>query len=798
MADLQVNQKYSHSPDVHKFGGTSLQDSSHILKVIEKIQSKVKKGDFVVVSANGQVTDYLLAFIHGKKQAWHDLNTYLKQLIGSVLKQPDLLMAKVERELNQLIDDVQQASSHQDEILALGELWSAQLLSAKLNELDLSNNWLDAREFLVLDEQNDLVNKTAVRSLLLETAEQCSHELGGLLINVVTGYIARDLQGNSITLGRNGSDYTATLIAELVQSETVYLWTDVDGVYSADPKVVQSARCIDHLTIGEAQALSELGSNVLHQKTITPILQQATKLVINSCSSTSVGTVVDHLAVSQPKTATSHSAGKIKTLAHKQHLVYLSISHIKELKARQLQTQLTAAQVNNYANHFDKTENTLSFYVESRDLFKTTKLMAEEDLALNTQLTNVSMVSAVGCNIRQNHFVISKLLNRSAKFKIHQIHYPANDHTLSIFLSDGPAVQLLDDLHQTFFGLEPSTPIVILGYGNIGQQLVKILKANKTKTEKAIKQSLLVVAVANSQSFQFNQRGLLDQTIELNQSNKNGAVLQAIQSYAGQPLIIIDLTASEWVAKQYLGFAQNGWHLISANKVAAANPSYAQSIEHVLKKNQRQWLKNTTAGAALPIQKSIKRLKQSGDQIRSVTGVFSGSLSWLFGQYDGQTDFMHWVKQAQENGFTEPDPRADLSGQDVYRKAIILAQELGFEPTKINFKPVLSKELLSGSIDDFWQNEVTINSYIKTMWHKASLQGQQLRYLASVSADELKVELVAVELGHPAAGLKPGDNIFIIESDWYRDNPLVIQGPGAGREVTAAGVLNDLIEVLRL
>jgi aspartokinase/homoserine dehydrogenase 2 len=797
MADLKRNPDYQPTPNVHKFGGSSLKDAAQISQVVNTIRNQVNVGDFVVVSANGEVTDYLLAFIHGSKQALVHLTGYVNRLVASVLNSPEELIKKIHQDLNQLSLKGQQSLRHQHQILALGELWSAQLLSAKLTEQQLPNQWLDARKFLVVDAQNQLANRAIAKNQLIHSSKLCSDSAIGPLCHIITGFIARNLSGNSITLGRNGSDYTATLIADLVQSEKVYLWTDVAGVYTADPNEIQQARSIDELTICEAQALSELGSNVLHQNTMAPILQQSTQLIINTCGSDSAGTWVKSKDLPTLQDQKYKTEGKVKTLAHKSNLVFLSVTEINELKARQFQAQLTAAQINNYANHFDKTQHKLSFYVEKNELFKTTQLIKSAGLELATQMSGISLISAVGQGIRQNHQVISKILNRSARFNVHNIHYPANDHTLCVLLPDEQSADLLADLHHTFFGLEPSIPIVVLGYGNIGQQFLKILKANKDSIENTVKQSLSVVAVANSRCYQFNQQCLLDQDIELNQSNQQGELIHRLQAYAHKPLVVIDLTASDWVAKQYLGFAENGWHLISANKIAAANRDWAQAIAYKLKQNNRQWRKNTTVGAALPVQDAIKQVQSSGDQISQVSGVFSGSLSWLFGQYDGTTEFMDWVKQAHENAFTEPDPREDLSGQDVYRKALILAQELGFEPPQIHFKPVIPDEFLSGSIDDFWRNQTAINQHIKSLWQAAKQRGHVLRYLAAVNADELRVELVAVNNDHAAAGLKPGDNIFIIESHWYSDNPLVIQGPGAGREVTAAGVLTDLIAVLQ-
>ncbi len=797
MADLQLNTHCSSAPDVHKFGGSSLKDAAQIARVIATIEQRVNNGDFVVVSANGQVTDYLCAFTQGQNQALGDLSDYLERLVASVLQSPTDLTNKIKADLQYIQGWSDQALRSVHEVLALGELWSAQLLSAKLTELKVANKCLDARDYLVVNEQNLLVNTALASQQLLQAAHGSDADKDGATYNIITGFIARDTVGHSITLGRNGSDYTATLIAHLVQSNTVYLWTDVDGVYTADPNVIEQARGIAQLSTCEAQALSELGSNVLHPKAIAPILQQNTRLVINRCGSKTAGTLVERLDRSASKMNQASSKGQVKTLAHKNNLVMFHSCQVQPAAAQQLLTELAAAQVSYYASQYDKTQQTLSFLVESQALFQTTQLIKAAGLSAAKQASGISLISVVGHGIRQNQILISQVLQQSTRHAVQRIHYPDNEHSLCILLADDQAEQLLNDLHDTFFAPAAALPVVLLGHGNIGQQFIEILRANKTAIEASCGQPLSLVAVANSRFYQFSRQCLLGQEITLNQPNQQGELLQQLQMYAGQPTIIIDVTASAWVSAQYLDFAKQGWHIISANKIAAADSAYADKVEQILLENRRRWLKNTTVGAALPIQQAIKKVQQGGDRIRSVTGVFSGSLSWLFGHYDGQVEFMEWVKQAHQAAYTEPDPRADLSGQDVYRKALILARELGVEPKQIHFKPVLPAEYLQGTIDDFWQNQSAINSYIKNLWLSARQQLQRLRYLATVSATQLRVELVAVDQDHAAAGLKPGDNIFIIESDWYNDNPLVIQGPGAGREVTAAGVLTDLIEVLQ-
>ncbi|MFC3194399.1 bifunctional aspartate kinase/homoserine dehydrogenase II [Marinicella sediminis] len=781
MAEIYGQPVARETPAVHKFGGSSLKDVTAISSVIRTIRSHVRTEDVVVVSANGGVTDQLIQVFNDGTHRLPALRESVQQLVTTVLDQPDALLVSLLEDLELLSSGLSQTTLSVHDVLAYGELWSAQLLSARLHELGIPNHWRDARDILTVDAQNNPVNPAKAVQILLDSK--------GEGIQILTGFLARNEAGQGITLGRNGSDYSATLVASLLRSSAVYLWTDVDGVYTADPHVIPEARRIPTLTLGEAQALSELGSHVLHHKTINPLLQHPARIIINTCDSDTLGTDV----VEQSRAG----EGQVKTLAHKSQLVQLTLAGIHELRTRQFQAELTAGQINQYACHYDKTRQVLQLCVEQVDFFRTSQLIRQAGLTLVQQLSGVSLISAVGHNIRQNHRVISQLLGRTARFDVLNIHYPGNDHTLCVLLADEQAEALLADLHAACFDLAPSIPIVVLGYGNIGQQFIRILKDNKASIEQRVKQSLSLVAVANSRHYQYAGECLLDEVIVPDQDNTSGEIYQRLSDYINKPLVLIDLTASEAVAARYPEFVANGWHLISANKLVAADDIRASHLEAELEKQHRRWLTNTTVGAALPIQSSLRKLIESGDQVQAVNGVFSGSLSWIFGQYDGQRPFMEWVRQAHANAYTEPDPRDDLSGQDVYRKALILARQLGFNEARVVFTPAIPDELMAGTLEQFWARSAAIDEHVAGLWKAANEQGKSLCYLASISSQEINVSLQLIDQQHPAAGLRPGDNIFVIDSAWYAGNPLVIQGPGAGREVTAAGVLNDLIEVLQ-
>lgn len=762
---------------VHKFGGSSLKNASSVQLVANRIQQFAQPGDFIVVSANGKMTDMLFNLINGEAKAEARISQYIMPLVSELLGSDHDLLQSISKDLNDIqslhnIDNV-------NCLLAYGELWSAQILAACLQQQSLQADWLDARHLFRINDQDHSFDHHRLNSSLARLKAKSPHAF-----HIITGYIATNQAGKTITLGRNGSDYTATLLAEALHATEVHLWTDVDGIYTADPNVLPEAEKISTLSLCEAQALSELGSNVLHQQTISPLLNNPCNIIIRQTDKQHTGTTISRHG---------HTEQQVKTIASKHGLVLFNINHLSEWEAKRFQTALLAQHIYSYTNRFDKTQHALHFCVADSDAFVVNQLAKAHNLHIVQQAKQQSLISLVGQNIRQSHDILNTILKRSAQFEITTFYYPANEHTLCVLLPESNANLLLRDLHHSFFGLPPSIPIIVLGHGNIGQTFVQLLKDKQQEIETTLGQSLSLWAVASSQKQQTDRSGLLNKTIELSEGLP---VFDVLADLKGKAAVVIDLTASEVLAQQYPEWAQSAWHIISANKVAAADKELAKETQDWIHKNKRLWLKNTTVGAALPIQSSIQKLKASGDVIKRISGVFSGSLSWLLNNYQGQ-DFTLWVKQAKDQGYSEPDPRDDLSGQDVYRKALILAQEAGFNPKHIQFEPLLPESFLSGSLIDFWGQADDIDHYVHAMWLQAQAEDKKLCYLADISADTINISLQALPLCHPAAQIQASDNVFVVESQNYSNNPLVIQGPGAGREVTAAGVLNDLIDVLK-
>ncbi|MBD3653637.1 bifunctional aspartate kinase/homoserine dehydrogenase II [Kangiella sp.] len=797
---------------VHKFGGSSLASIEQLKKVSNIIMNQTSPGNIIVVSANGDITDQLLNCINGRHNTATDIIEYFKQLVvGTAINAAEFLQ-QIEQDLLVIQELCQQTPTANDTILAYGEKWSAKLLSELLNSEQCAAQAIDASHYLKLtslheyqqfDEQYADASFSSLYQPLLSDPKYNSHRF------IFTGFIASDTNGKLITLGRNGSDYSATIIAQLVKATSVTIWTDVDGIYSADPNIVKNAKKVEHLSLCEAQAISELGANVLHQKTVTPLLTYKTQACIkSSLLDGSQGTQITQYPT---------SSGQVKTITIKQDLTRIVIHNINELSARTIQQRILLNQIASYASNFDRTLDRLTLYVADADRFNCVSIIQAAQFYPIVEKNNLSLISLVGQGIRQNQKIISKFIEHLERYPIEEIHYPSNAHTLSVLIEDIQAITLLHALHDTFFELEPSIPIVVLGYGNIGKQFVKILKDNKADIESSLKQSLSLLAVANSRQYILSKQCLIDRddlfqllheqdsvvgsqcsnTLSDLHQNNDDQIINALEPYAHKELVIIDLTASDKIARLYPKFATNGWHIISANKIAASDKQLASKIEKIQSSKKRHWLRNTTAGAGIPIQSSIKKLKEAGDTILSISGIFSGSLSWLFGQYNGQQNFSDLLFEAKANAFTEPDPREDLSGNDVIRKIRILAREAGFTQARENFEPALDDELLKGSLEQFWQSADTINEHYCRLYNKAQEQGGLLRYIATLTKQELSLKLEIIDPSHPFANLNPCDNVFAIRSEWYKDNPLILQGPGAGREVTAAGVLNDLCDLLR-
>ncbi|WP_105188538.1 bifunctional aspartate kinase/homoserine dehydrogenase II [Pseudoalteromonas sp. T1lg48] len=769
---------------VHKFGGSSLSSAARYYAVANIILAHSQVGDIVVVSAAGKTTDTLVklwqAFEQQDQHCAVDvislLRNHQQELIQELLSGENkaLVLNLLEQELAQVWQEFEQGSLQEAALLAHGELWSARLLSSYLQQLGVEALAWDARQLLCA-QQGQLLHRV--------NEQQCQRLISSDKINVITGFIAADQRGQTVTLGRNGSDYSATLFARYMGVDEVCIWTDTQGVFSTDPRKVSAAQKYHKICRAQAQLLAALGNPVLHAKTLSPLHGTDIKLTVRSSyDSDAVGTEV----VREGGCKHKHF---ITTLTQQDVIKVLRLEQgeLEQLQ-RKLQTSLIACDL----------DGIWYLVVPQQHSAELLHYFAERAQLLESNVNGFALVAPQRelekCQ-QQAQQGLSEL-NLNARFS---------------YLGEGYFLQLTDEeidadslgyLHQRLLGSQRQLAVVVAGLGNVGEVFVTQFAQQLARLRQHIE--IKVVALVRSENMLYDPCGIDTEQWQAAweqdaQPYTNNELLARLAQLDYEHKVVIDITASEVFSQLYPQFAKADCHLISANKYAGTAPlAWYQSLKQDLAQRNLQWRYNTSVGAGLPINFALADLQNSGDRVTRLQGVFSGTLSWLCSRYDGGTAFSQLLLKAQELGFTEPDPREDLSGRDVQRKLLILARELGLELEldDIELSALMPAQLAKGTWQECLEDLGELDDFVATRAQQAKAEQKVLRYNADLRIEQGKVEakvgLVAVPTNDPLAGLPPGDNIFVVNSNWYQDNGLVIQGPGAGKEVTAAGVHSDL------
>ncbi len=766
---------------VHKFGGSSLASSERFHAVADILLPQAQASAFVVVSAPGDTTDHLLALLDCATDTsafelqYQQLAQQLRLLVSRTLTAATAPL--VLNELNHWLAAIPAlvlAGQHND-VLATGEKLSALLLSFLLQERGVAAKAIDARDFLKLSGQQVLWQES--QALLKPLC------INGF--NVVTGFIARNEAGDSITLGRNGSDYSATILGRLVQAQSINIWTDVDAIYSADPRKVPSARAYRQVPFAQATLLAQLGNPVLHAKTLSPLHDYAAELVVRSS-----------YEPEQPGCKVSRQAAiEVQFVTDLNDVVLVTLPKGVVLKAEVVAASL---QLTVFAVPGDNN----SWVVAQKNLDILLSYLGQQQIyprVSSEQYQAVAWVKPAAKQQKQLSLQAAHWLERQ------QPAFSFANHELALWLF-APALTAreLTEFHQLLLPTQVRLNVVVAGTGNVGAEFLALLAKQQQAFAGQIE--LKLAGVLNSRQACFSD--------ELNVHNWQPQ-LAAAPLYQKQdlldyltalpsPKVLVDITPSKTFAEAYADFVQTGCHLISANKQGVTLPlAQYQHIAATVAEQQVSWLANTTVGAGLPVQRILQELQSSGDHIQQISGIFSGTLSWLLCKYDGSAPFSDFVLQAQAEGLTEPDPRDDLSGKDVQRKLLVLARELGLtlDINDIELTPLLPQGLEQGSWDDFWLERDTLNNVMAATFAKAQAAGNKLRYVATLTVTaqgpKANVQLLEVAPEHPLAAIQACDNVFVIESDWYQANPLVLKGPGAGRLVTAGGIHADLAILAR-
>ena len=790
---------------LHKFGGSSLANPECYQRVVNILREYSSATDLVVVSAAGKTTNRLIEFVEAldkdgriAHECLQTLRQFQLELIEALLEgeAASQLTATIQQEftaLGELTAPLSEAQKAQ--VLGHGEVWSSRLLATLLCQHDLQAVAQDARAFLRAEAgAQPEVDRARSYPLIKEALAQHAH-----CRVVITGFMAQNCEGETVLLGRNGSDYSATVIGALAEVERVTIWSDVAGVYSADPRLVSDACLLPLLRLDEASELARLAAPVLHSRTLQPVAQSAMDLSLRCSYQPEAG------STQIERVLASGRGAKIITSLDEVLIVQLTFGHghdFDRLESEVLEG-LKRAQLEPLAYELEPDQHCLRLAYTEEIAGGALEYLQDHAIEAEIKLKEgYSLIAAVGAGVTKNPNHCYGFYQQLKSSPVEFISEANSGLSLVAVIRKSETSSLVKGIHSQLFQAQKRVAIALCGKGNIGSSWLSLFSEQKAELEKRRGMNFELVAVVDSQTYWFDDQGIdatsvgkrFDDEAIANNGNDWLERLGSIQGY--DEAVVLDVTASPVLAAKYLQIAQQGIHLISANKVAgSASSEYYHQVQDAFAKISRHWLYNATVGAGLPINHTVRDLRESGDDIIALSGIFSGTLSWLFQQFDGTVPFSELVDLAWQQGLTEPDPRADLDGSDVMRKLVILARESGLdiEPENVKVESLVPAELQELSVDDFFDKASVLSEELAERLEKAHSQQKVLRYVARLEKNgKATVGVEALSKEHALANLLPCDNIFAIESKWYKDNPLVIRGPGAGREVTAGAIQSDL------
>jgi len=817
---------------VHKFGGTSVADADCFRRVAALLHSQHEQRLAVVVSAMGGMTNALLELIAQAERSNSGIKTGIdairqryagtvNELLGAAPARAALLKV-FEKELGEASDILNAVSlvrsaaqRSRDVVAGYGELWSTRLLAAFLQQEAQNDpvkrvvSWLDARQILVVEpgELGPAVLWDRSRSLVKENLPT-----DAACLVVITGFIASDADGLQTTLGRNGSDYSASIFGALLEAAAITIWTDVSGVMSADPNRVSEAAVIEELTYNEAMELAYFGAKVIHPQTMSPAVERGIPIYIkNTFEPAAPGSKVS------AKASNGHAIKGITTV-ESVALVNLEGTGMIGVPgtADRLFGALRSANISVILISQASSEHSICFAVPGTmaDEVETVVRRAFAMELDQNQIQRVeirrdcSIIAVVGDGMAGMPGIASRFLGTlgNAGINVRAIAQGSSERNISAVIDGHAATRALRAAHAGFYLSTETVSLGLIGPGNVGSTLLAQMAAQVDHLKDTFNLDFRVRGIATS-----SRMVLAEKSIDLhnwaNELESGGEPLDwdrfntHVNAEHLPHAAIVDCTASGEVSDRYADWFTQGMHVVTANKKAQSGSlDYYDELQRSRRSNNTHFLYETSVGAGLPIIQTLRDLKETGDDILAIEGIFSGTLAYLFNVFDGSKPFSAIVREARDSGYTEPDPRDDLSGMDVARKLIILARELGLrlELTDIEIESLVPQELHASSIDEFLNDLSAYDAAMLARYKKARDAGQVLRYVGSLNkAGKATVRLESLPTEHSFAHINLTDNIVRFVSGRYSDNPLVVQGPGAGPAVTAAGVFADLLRLAR-
>ena len=793
-----------------KFGGKSLANDG-IEKVIDIIITSHKEPLSVVVSARGNTTDELEALLE-KASKGEDYTADFQHLKNEQQYDPRVSFEPEFQLLEKLLEGVSLLKDYspktKDLVLAQGELMSAKLVTALLKRKGLESTFVDSREIFKTDAV--VGNAQIINSVSEKLTRDRFATIPSNHVAVVTGFIASTEKGDTTTLGRNGSNYSAALLANYLNASELQNYTHVDGIFTANPELVPEAKIIRHLSYEEANELANFGASILHAKTIIPLIEKGIPLRIkNTFNSDDAGTLIHK--ESEQEGIKSISVIKDNALIVMEGRGLLGKVGVDARIFRALAQKGISVSIISQGS----SERGVGLVVASKDAKLAKTAIDEEfshdfytnDVSSVSIVDDVAVISIVGQPLSTFHHPYNALIRNQIVPLL--INNAVTGKNVSLVLKTEKLHKALNVIHGEIFGVSRRINLVIFGKGTVGGTLINQVIAAHDNILQRKNISLRIVAIANSQKILTAAKGIgkgWEEAFEREAVPYNFDTLQAfVDKNHLENLIAVDVTASKTFVDNYIPLIKSGYDLVSANKIAnTISFSFYQELRKTLKQYQKTYLYETNVGAGLPLIDTIRLLHHSGENITRIKGIFSGTLSYLFNTFSAEDKpFSEVLQHAINSGYTEPDPREDLCGNDVGRKLLILARELdlGNEFTDVKIQNLIPEHLREGSVEDFLQRLDEFNAPYQQI-KEAQEPDHVLRYvgdlhgdLASTNTVQLDVSLVSVPRNSALGQVKGADSIFEIYTESYGDNPIVIQGAGAGASVTARGVFGDILRL---
>lgn len=809
---------------VLKFGGTSVGSVKSILSLKNIVEKESKKQPLVVVvSALGGITDKLLntaqLALNGDEEYKNEFDSMVTrhhQMIDTIItdnKKREKLYDTVDSLFEQLksiyygvylIHDLSEKT--QNAIVSYGERLSSNITATLISNAKL----FDARNFIQTEYKNykHTLDSELTNQLVCKTFKEQPE------ISVVPGFISRDKHtGETTNLGRGGSDYTAAIIAAALNAEVLEIWTDVDGFMTADPKVIHTAYTINELSYKEAMELCNFGAKVVYPPTIYPVCVKNIPIwVKNTFNPDSRGTVIKEKIHNDQKVIKGISSISETTLITVTGLSMVGVIGVN----RRIFTALAINGISVFLVSQASSENSTSIAVKDSDAAKAVEVLNEEfakEIETGSMYpmhaeSGLATIAIVGENMKHTPGIAGKLFGTLGRSGINIIACAQGAFETNIsFVVDGINLRKsLNVLHDSFFLSEYNVlNLFICGVGTVGNKLIEQIKSQYEELKVNRRLKLNVVGIANSSHAIFNRNGIdLDSYQELLKNSDTCNNQQLRKEVVGMNIfnsVFVDCTASKEVALSYQEFLEHNISVIAANKIAASSDydSYIKLKKTALARGVK-FRFETNVGAGLPIIGTINDLCNSGDKILQIEAVLSGTLNFIFNELSGSIPFSEAVKRAKEQGYSEPDPRIDLSGTDVVRKLVILTREAGYkvEVDDVKKQLFIPESFFNGTLEEFWNNLPQLDADFEMRRKKLESEGKRWRFVAKMEYGRTSVSLQEVEKGHPFYNLEGSNNIVMLTTERYKEYPMLIQGYGAGASVTAAGVFANIMSIANI